>query len=286
MSVYLSIGAVFKDETDHLREWIEYHRIVGVERFYLLCNDDDPTPGREVLAPYIESGLVIFEVFPSHEQEWIPRIIFERILEIVREDSTWVMFIDLDEFALPKQTDSLPKVLRSYDRDPIGGLVMHWKCFNSAGHLTHPKKTLQIEAYTRCLPDRHRFHATVKSVIRTHTVDKTRGGHVFRYKPGFYHVNELKVRVPDGVYKDSSLAFRNVQLNHYSTRSKADYARKIQRGWPRPRSREKSVEVRWRLWDKHHEGNIFDDEMPKRFSARVRRALDWPPRADIKAPQP
>ena len=32
---YLSICAVYRDEGPYLREWIEFHRLVGVERFYL-----------------------------------------------------------------------------------------------------------------------------------------------------------------------------------------------------------------------------------------------------------
>ena len=31
MSVYLSIGAIYRDESVYLREWIEFHLLVGVE---------------------------------------------------------------------------------------------------------------------------------------------------------------------------------------------------------------------------------------------------------------
>ena len=31
----VSIGAIFKNEALYLKEWIEFHRIVGVEHFYL-----------------------------------------------------------------------------------------------------------------------------------------------------------------------------------------------------------------------------------------------------------
>ncbi len=39
-SYYLSIGAIFNDEADYLKEWIEYHRLAGpVEHFYLYNNN-------------------------------------------------------------------------------------------------------------------------------------------------------------------------------------------------------------------------------------------------------
>ena len=59
----LSICAVFRNEAPYLREWIEFHRIVGVEKFFLFNNrsEDDY---KSVLTPYIESGLVELTQWP------------------------------------------------------------------------------------------------------------------------------------------------------------------------------------------------------------------------------
>ena len=35
---YSSICAIFKDEARFLREWLEYHRLIGIEHFYLYNN--------------------------------------------------------------------------------------------------------------------------------------------------------------------------------------------------------------------------------------------------------
>jgi hypothetical protein len=32
---YVSIAAIFKDEAHYLREWIEFHNMLGVEHFFL-----------------------------------------------------------------------------------------------------------------------------------------------------------------------------------------------------------------------------------------------------------
>jgi len=58
MKPYLSICGIYRDEAFYLREWIEFHRLVGVERFYLYDNFSEDNH-REVLAPYIESGIVV-----------------------------------------------------------------------------------------------------------------------------------------------------------------------------------------------------------------------------------
>lgn len=51
----LSVCSIFKNEAPYLREWIEYHLIVGIEHFYLYNNNSEDN-FEEVLRPYIEKG--------------------------------------------------------------------------------------------------------------------------------------------------------------------------------------------------------------------------------------
>ena len=53
--VYLAACTIYRDDADYLGEWIEFHRLVGVERFVLYDNGstDDHL---DVLAPYLEEG--------------------------------------------------------------------------------------------------------------------------------------------------------------------------------------------------------------------------------------
>ena len=37
----LSVCAIFKDEASYLKEWIEYHKLVGVQHFYLYENENE-----------------------------------------------------------------------------------------------------------------------------------------------------------------------------------------------------------------------------------------------------
>ncbi len=54
---YLAVAAIFRNEAPYLAEWIEFHRLVGVEKFYLFNNlsaDEYLT----VLQPYIDDDIV------------------------------------------------------------------------------------------------------------------------------------------------------------------------------------------------------------------------------------
>ena len=59
----LVVCAVFRNEARFLREWIEFHRLVGADKFVLFDNHsvDD---FRSVLRPYVESGIVSLHHLP------------------------------------------------------------------------------------------------------------------------------------------------------------------------------------------------------------------------------
>src|SRR5271167_2905681 len=53
----LSACMIFRDEAPCLKEWIEFHVLLGVEHFYLYNNLSQDNY-KEVLQPYVNSGIV------------------------------------------------------------------------------------------------------------------------------------------------------------------------------------------------------------------------------------
>ena len=53
----ISLCGIFKNEASFLKEWIEFHRIVGIDHFFLYNNLSEDNY-REVLDPYIKNGIV------------------------------------------------------------------------------------------------------------------------------------------------------------------------------------------------------------------------------------
>lgn len=52
---YFSICAIFKDESLSIKEWIEYHKLIGVEHFYLY-NNNSTDSSVSILQEYVEEG--------------------------------------------------------------------------------------------------------------------------------------------------------------------------------------------------------------------------------------
>lgn len=160
MSVEFAICAIFKNEALYLKEWIEFHRLVGCSRFFLY--DNESTDGwREVLAPYVEGGIVSVEPWsqPPHQMTAYNAALQERLR---RRDAEWCAFIDLDEFIVPEAGMTVPKVLRDYRG--AGAVAVHWRTFGSSGHVKRPAG-LVIENYTHRTPDDAVVNRHYKSIV-------------------------------------------------------------------------------------------------------------------------
>ena len=46
----LAIVAIAKNESDYIREWVAYHKVIGVERIYLYDNDSTDGTKEEIQA--------------------------------------------------------------------------------------------------------------------------------------------------------------------------------------------------------------------------------------------
>ena len=224
---YLSVCGIYLNEAPYLREWVEFHRLVGVERFYLY-NNRSTDNHREVLAPYLEEGLVEltdWDMFPGQMQA------YDDCLERHRDDSHWIAFIDLDEFLFSPLGRPVPEIVGEFEEHPA--VAAHWCTFGNSGHETMPPG-LQIESYLMRSTDQNRNWVTKAIVQPKRTVRAGQNPHYFEYDDGTLIVNEnheqmtgaLGRRLPH-IHTDCSM--ERLRLNHYVTRSKAERRVKLSR---------------------------------------------------------
>ncbi len=219
-SSYLSICAIYRDEAPYLREWVEFHRLAGVERFFLYDNRS-ADEHRDVLAPRIEDGSVVIREWPDTRGQ-IPA--YEHCLREHGERSRWIAFLDLDEFLFSPGGTPLPEVLEGYGRFP--GLGVNWCLFGPSGHETKPSG-LVVESYLQRLnvPD----NRTIKSIVDPARAVECRSVHQFAYECSDA-VDENGY--PVFGYHTKSVSFSKLRINHYATKSVAEYRMRGER--PRP----------------------------------------------------
>jgi hypothetical protein len=144
--VYLSVCAIYRDEAPYMAEWIEFHKLVGVERFFLFNNlsSDDH---RDVLALYVEEGTVVLEDWPGDSPEFPAQAKCNfHCVEQHRHETRWLAFIDLDEYLFSPLGCPVSDLLWEFEY--AAALWVSRPEFGASGHRTKPPG-LVIESYTR-----------------------------------------------------------------------------------------------------------------------------------------
>jgi hypothetical protein len=217
---YLSACAIYHDEADYLAEWIEFHRIVGVERFFLYNNFSEDHH-REVLAPYVEEGIVTVRDWPVLDGRVGQIAAYNDCLRWHRHDSRWIAFIDLDEFFFCPSGEPLPSVLSEYEEWPA--VAIRWAMFGSSGHKTRPPG-LVIDNYQREIA--FDGNINMKTVADPARVTTCLSAHHFGY-PYLSAVDENHFPVRGTRIASDSAA--RLRLNHYHWKSEDEYIAKCAR---------------------------------------------------------
>jgi glycosyl transferase family 92 len=215
---YLSVCAIYRDEAPYLREWVAFHRLVGVDRFYLY-NNRSSDGHLEALAPYLDSGVVELRDWPLYPGQVAA---YEDCLKQHREDSRWIAFLDVDEFLFSPTGRPLPDVLAEYEGWP--GVAVNRAVFGTSGH-RKPPEGLVIESYVRRASNRN-SPTPIKSVVDPRRVERCDSCHVFIYRDGLA-VDENKRLVDKPYAKTDSIYHSILRVNHYWTKSEEECLRKF-----------------------------------------------------------
>lgn len=215
MKYTIGIVSMIQNEARWLREWVEYYRLIGVERFYLYDHLSTDQP-ELILADYIASGIVSLQRVDVEVVDFqlLQIHMFQQGIELARVECQWVALLDSDEFIVPKTTTSLPEFLRSYEH--FGGLVVNWMMHGTSGVAEVPMNELMIETLTKRGPRNLHHNRHVKTIAQTRYVTGTTSQHFVKYVPGYYAVNADGHRV-DGPF-DATTPVDKIQINHYFNR--------------------------------------------------------------------
>jgi glycosyl transferase family 92 len=266
VKAYFSVCTVFRDNAIDLREWIEFHRLVGAERFFLY-NNNSVDNYLEALRPYVDEGTVVLHDWPTTVSLQTGSI--QACLSEHRHDSRWIAFLDTDEFLFSPTMRPLTEILPEYEQWPGVGVNQKW--FGPSGHRTRPPG-LVIENY---LGRQTRPITLVKSIVDPSRVERPKNPHAFFYREGTA-VDEHKRPFEDWDTQEHSCSI--LRINHYLTKSAEEHELKHSRGEPdtgRPRRRHQDVEAAYRRLSE------VPDDLVTAYLPSLREALARRARADL-----
>lgn len=249
---YLSAVLIAKNEGAYLKEWLDFHLLVGVEHFYIY-NNNSTDHTLIVLQPYIEAGLVT-HILWDHTQLQA----YLHAAKNFRHESRWAAFLDADEFLFGCETDDLKTILADYEE--YAAVLAYWHCFGSS-HLSAQPQGLVIKHYTWRAQDDFEANGHPKSIAQLDHIVSLKNSHVF-YMNGVT-VNERKEEINTLTPPLHEEKPRDIlRINHYIVKSREDFERKVARGRAsKPGAKFENPEGYW----KFHNRNDVEDTRIWRF---------------------
>lgn len=229
--VDLSVCAIVKNEAPYIEEWLNYHMLVGVKRFYIYDNESTDNL-KEVLAPYIAQGLVIYKYYPGEAKQMSA---YNECIKEYKDMTEWLAFIDVDEFIIPTEKDNIPEFLKEFKNCP--GVGINWISFDGNGYKKQPDGGV-LENYTRVhYDDQFSSNHHIKSIVRPTMVEKYTNPHYAIYVDGENAVDENGAELKGCTYCDvhpkaytDVVSVNKIRINHYYCKSEEEYKAKLARG--------------------------------------------------------
>lgn len=225
-----AICCIFKNEAPFLKEWIEFHTMIGVEHFYMYNNNSEDNY-EEVLKPYIDKGIVSLKLWNKDHAQMEA---YKDFYTTKKDETQWVSFLDPDEYMCPVYRHNLHDWIKPYRKYPA--ILIYWKMFGTSGKMEHDNNKLLIEQYYVSWKDLYKvgkcwintdYDITVFDAFVHHCP------HLRMYIAGIpiivRPVNQFKFFITPDIHL--SLLYneekRSIQCNHYWSKAWNVYAKKM-----------------------------------------------------------
>ena len=230
--------AIIRNEGYFVSEWLWFHRLVGVEKFYIALHDtEDDTIEKMERLPF-RDDIHLLRLSGRGTYYWgAHRLMF---LEQYKEEIEWMIICDADEFFFNPQKIDLKTVLQEFDDIDCGGVVVPWTVFGLNGYIDRPPLPI-TDHLVRCS---HHL-VSIKGILKTSMFDGTGEGHLGHLmKTTVPYL--LQDKTPYHGKGDTVLERRDhkIKCHHYQVRGMLDIIRRAKQ----------AAENRWY--------NIEDEQYP------------------------
>ncbi|MFM7655309.1 MAG: glycosyltransferase family 92 protein [Paracoccaceae bacterium] len=231
----LAIVLIVKNEARHIAEWARFHHGAGVARFFVY--DNACTDGTiEVLRATLPGdALTVIPWAQPRFRTTRGREIHNQVLAYAHALMNfgpafrWMAFIDVDEFLVPVEANSIPDAMEGLEG--AAHVSLPWHMFGRGGHDSPPEGGVVSNYLQRAADPFGLSHGlNFKCLVDPARVTEV-GVHGFAIDGRHEGVNDAGEPAPHASRSERRFYSRaRLQLNHYYTRSNAELQAKIGRG--------------------------------------------------------
>jgi len=256
---YLAMCAIAKNEGRYLQEWVEYHKMLGVEKFYIYDNESTDNT-EDILKPYVDKGLVEYTFLPGLKMQLKA---YKDCVRKHKRDATYIAFLDIDEFIVPLKHKTIPDYLESLGK--ISGVQINWIVYGSGGAKTRTNGFVIDRFRDHSLPDNPLNHH-VKSIVNPRRILGIFSAH----RPVLLgqYVDEDGKRVKESFWTRPPKTSK-IRVNHYAIKSYEEFLEKRSRGRARF-NRVRGLDY----FDKYDRNEIKNDTIMEKYVVELKKLIE------------
>lgn len=224
----LAVVSISKNEGPYIVEWIEFHRMVGVSKFYFYDNESQDDT-EKILKPYVEKGIVDYIKIPGVGRQIDA---YNDAIKKHKHECRWMAFIDMDEYLMPSEPfrplyQVVDDVVYSAGSG-AAGVGVNWALYGTSGYKKKPAGLI-TENYTYRAENEYYLNVHIKCICNPRLVTNYISPHYPLYIRGGYTIKEAYGTRIFG-WGANKIIYKNLRINHYYTKSEEEYAAKRSRG--------------------------------------------------------
>jgi hypothetical protein len=217
---YFVIAAIIKNEAPYITEWIEFHLLQGVEKIYIYDNASEDNL-KEVIAPYIDDGLVEYIFWPSKDltrsyaiTSQIPA--YNDAINRLEDKAYWIAFIDGDEFMvpIPGTKNTVAEILADFEG--CAGVALNWLTYGYSGHI-EKSAGLVIERFKSCSDQTVEYNRHTKLIVNPRFILRMEVHHAKTIAEK--HIVNTRGEEIKTYCMDYPPCYEKMRINHYRTKS-------------------------------------------------------------------
>lgn len=142
----IAMVSISKNEAPYIKEWIEFHKLVGFTKFYFYDNESEDNTV-DILKPYIDSGLVEYTLIKGKGRQLDA---YNDAIAKHKDECRWMAFLDMDEYLMPakpfEKVYNVVSELICKAGKGTAGIGVNW-CIYGSAHLEKKPKGLIMENF-------------------------------------------------------------------------------------------------------------------------------------------
>lgn len=213
--------AILKNEEPFLDEWLVYHKLIGIEHFFIY--DDEGTGNLSVfLKPHCDDVTIIDWKKETHNRPGVGNQVaaYTHALNHFLKEYEWVIFLDADEFIVLREHSSIKQFLSGFPG--MNAVSLNWHVFGHNGYYDNPKGLITTSLTRRM----YEPAVEVKSFTRTEFIAKISYPHYCDLRSGMWS-DANGTAYAENLYTGKTGV---AHINHYQCRSFLNWMKRASRG--------------------------------------------------------